>query len=90
MPKHLIQDLSEREIKRFKTLKENQRKRDLEEVKSAYAMVRYWITIDGTFEEYVRKFRNPYIRYERIMFLEHEQEPEVQNHIDLVLTKVKS
>lgn len=65
-------------------------KRDREMLNCTYRMVRYWIEADGTVLKYGKNYLNPWIRYNRIIFLEDDiarHGTETQNHIDEVLSK---
>jgi len=64
--------------------------RDADVLNQIYKTLRYFIPCDGTVRHYVDKYNDPWIRVDRVLFLEEEittHTASLQAHIDDVLNK---
>lgn len=79
----------EKEERWWKAFKEQEKERDREEINSIYEMVRYYITLDGTMRNYAENYINPYLRFDRLMFLDKStrHDDHTRKHIESTLNR---
>lgn len=87
IPKLAYYDFSEwdKRQKWEKTKQEAKAKREAEMLTEVYKCLRYWVSLDGSVQNYIRNYCNPDMRFHRIIFLEKEHiyhDEKLQEHIN--------